>query len=124
MGLQRFKPAIRLSFAALLAMILLGSPAPGQLTILDTDFVAAEGYADGELQFQSIDKGTAGIWFANFGAIVDSGGTGTVSRTANPGRALFQKGATGGIAGGNGSGESAGTGFTFGDLVRVEHVYA
>ena len=67
-------------------------------TILDTDYTAAEGFVDGELQFQQ-------GWLGQTGTIVDSTGTGTVTTDidgAGSGgflRNSFGAGATGGTGG-------------------------
>ena len=95
-----------------------------QLTILDTEFSASEGYQNGDLQFQSITDGTAGTWLGHSGASVNTDDFGSVSRTADPRRNLFGRGATGGTAGGNGESETDGDGFTFGDTLTVTHGYS
>lgn len=108
----------------LLGLFCFAGHARSQVVVLSTDFTQTEGYLQGDLQFQSIANGTVGTWLGHSGAMVDTSGTGTVSRTADPRRNLFNTGATGGIAGGNGSGEILGNGFSVGDLARIEHVYS
>lgn len=104
---------------------MLTASAMGQVTIIDTDFTAAEGYVDGLLQFQGANIPTLdGVWLGQNGVEVDSSGTGTATQTGSFRRNLYQIGATGGTAGGDGSNENAGTGFAIGDKVSVSHAYS
>ncbi len=127
-GQRPTRPAvIRIStswFPMVSALLMAINVAGGHDVILDTDFVAAEGYYNGQLQFQSIQNGTEGTWLGHLGAIVDTTDTGTVTRSGDPRRNLFHKGATGGFAGGSGSGETIGNGFEIGDLLTISHVYS
>lgn len=97
--------------------------------IIETDFTAAQGYADAKLQFQG-DAATGGTWLGQVNAdtgtpVVDSTGTGTVSHTGEGFflRNLFNQGATGGVAGGDGSNE-AGNGFNIGDTIEIEYKFS
>lgn len=95
-----------------------------QLAILSTEFVSDEGYQDGDLQFQSISNGTEGTWLGHSGAAVTSGGAGKVTRIGDPRRDLFNRGVTGGLAGGDGSGELLGAGFAVGEVLTITHGYS
>ncbi|MEM8945354.1 MAG: hypothetical protein AAGD11_09235 [Planctomycetota bacterium] len=89
---------------------------PAQLDVftrVDTDFTAAEGFADGNLQFQN-------GWLGQAGPTVDSTGTGTVSSSGAFLRNLFSTGATGVTA--NATDES-GNGFKIGDQIHIEQDY-
>lgn len=116
------KSTFLLCASMLLGLVSFGT-ANGQVTILDTDFTAAEGFSDGNLQFQN-------GWLGQNVPQVDSTGTGTVSTTGLFQRNIFNMGALGGSAGGDGSGEGGGeahpqpAGFNVGDIITIEHVYS
>ncbi|MEM8945352.1 MAG: hypothetical protein AAGD11_09225 [Planctomycetota bacterium] len=117
------KTTLILGASLLLGLATLGAESWGQVTVLDTDFTAAEGFADGNLQFQN-------GWLGQNLPQVDSTGTGTVSITGGFQRNIFNVGALGGMAGGDGSAEGGGAshpqpaGFNIGDVLRIEHVYS
>ncbi|MEM6551140.1 MAG: PEP-CTERM sorting domain-containing protein [Planctomycetota bacterium] len=84
--------------------------------VYETDFITKSDntpFAAGELQFND-------GWLGQAGFIVDPNSPGIVSRTANGQfrRVLHSAGATGGVAGGDGSGE-AGNGFSDGDVIKI-----
>lgn len=102
-------------------------------TIIDTDFSAAEGYVDGELRtFGTVNPngGASGVWLGQTGAMVDTSGTGTVSISGAFRRNIWNMGALGGQAGGDGSTEGGGAshpnpgGFGIGDTLRLEQTYS
>lgn len=122
----------------LLTLLSLGGSAFGQSTILDTDFTAAEGYTDAKLQFQAVTPaaGLDGTWLGQVNAdtgtpAVDTSGTGSVSHVGEGFflRNMYNRGALGGQAGGDGSLEGGGpshpkpAGFNIGDTVLVENEY-
>lgn len=98
------------------------------VVLIDDDFTAAEGYADGLLQFQSPDGGGNGTWLGQINSTVDSTGDGFVNVvTGNPPdgaaflRNLWSLGATGTPAGGpDEPGREVGSGFALGDKIKVD----
>ena len=134
-------PLVAVAFA--LAMLMLPTTVQA-VVLIDDDFTAAEGYADGKLQFQQPNGDGNGIWLGQFNdpddpnnggtgnPSVDTSGTGTVNViTGSPGatpvatgdaflRNVWNLGATGvGLAGQNETNEVGG-GFNLGDRILID----
>lgn len=123
------------ALSVILGLAITANLATAQITttIIDTDFTAAEGYSDGEFRnFATITplNGDSGVWLGQEGSIVDTSGTGTVSISGAFRRNVWNRGALGGQAGGDGSNEGGGAshptpgGFGIGDTLRLEQTYS
>lgn len=106
----------RLSLPALLAGLACLAAPVSAAVIYETDYTTRSDNGNpfndgGELRFQD-------GWLGQTGYIVDSDAPGIVSAGGAFLRTLNNRGATGGVAGGDGSGE-VGTDFTNGDTMRI-----
>ncbi|TWT40635.1 hypothetical protein [Botrimarina hoheduenensis] len=102
-------------FLSLLVLGISAPVAPGAV-IYETDYTLRSDNGNpfidgGELRFQD-------GWLGQTGYTVDSDAPGTVTSSGTFLRTLNNRGATGGVAGGDGSGE-VGAGFNDGDTIRI-----